>query len=463
MPADDAANRCPNCERLERRVRELEAQVEQLTATVERLTKALEASQRAGKRQAAPFSKGPPAALPKPPGRKSGDEHGVHRHRAAPAQIDETHDAPLPSCCPDCGGRKLVETAVVVQYQTDIPRRPIVRQFDIHVGQCVNCGQRVQGRHPLQTSDALGAAASQLGPDAHAAIALLNKDLGLPHGKIAKLFRTLFGITMARTTACRSLLKTAAQCRPAYEQIRQAIRGAPWLVGDETGWRVNGRSAWLHDFVTDRATCYVIDAGRGHQPLANLVGEDYSGTLIHDGWAVYDRFAQADHQQCLAHLLRRCCELLETAVGGAVRFPQAVKDLLQRGLAVRDRCLEGDVSPRGLAVCAGQLTERLRRLVAPVKTHAANERLAKFLEQHLDHIFTFLRRPGLDATNWRGEQAIRPAVVNRKVWGGNRTWRGAEAQASLMSVLVTCHQQARDQLDFLHQTRTRLEPALINL
>ncbi len=144
MAAEDVANRCPNCER---RVRELEAQVERLTATVERLTQALEAPQRAGKRQAAPFSKGSPAAAPKTPGRKSGDEHGVHRHRAAPAQIDETHEVPLPSCCPDCGGRKLVETAVVVQYQTDIPRRPIVRQFDIHVGQCGNCGQRVHMRH----------------------------------------------------------------------------------------------------------------------------------------------------------------------------------------------------------------------------------------------------------------------------------------------------------------------------
>ena len=64
----------------------------------------------------------------------------------------------------------------------------------------------------------------------------------------------------------------------------------------------------------------------------------------------------------------------------------------------------------------------------------------------------FLRDPAVDATNWRAEQAIRPTVVNRKVWGGNRTWNGAEVQAILMTILVTANQQAINTLDFLKQT-----------
>ena len=60
---------------------------------------------------------------------------------------------------------------------------------------------------------------------------------------------------------------------------------------------------------------------------------------------------------------------------------------------------------------------RMRDLVRPIKTHAVHERFAKCLEHHLDDLFTFLRHPGADATNWRGEQAIRRAVVNRRVWG----------------------------------------------
>jgi transposase len=161
-------------------LQEVRAQVEQLLQENERLRREnerlrreldqakadLEAARRAGKRQAAPFSKGPPTPHPKKPGRRRGAAHGRHGHRPAPPpdRIDETLDAPLPKACPDCGG-PVCETEVATQFQAEIPRRPIIRRLNIHVGCCSACGKRIQGRHPLQTSDALGAAASQIGPD----------------------------------------------------------------------------------------------------------------------------------------------------------------------------------------------------------------------------------------------------------------------------------------------------------
>jgi transposase len=56
----------------------------------------------------------------------------------------------------------------------EIPWRQIHRRFHVHIGECPGCCRRVQGSHPLQTSDALGAAASQLGADTQAAIVALN-------------------------------------------------------------------------------------------------------------------------------------------------------------------------------------------------------------------------------------------------------------------------------------------------
>jgi transposase len=75
-------------------------------------------------------------------------------------------------------------------------------------------------------------------------------------------------------------------------------------------------------------------------------------------------------------------------------------------------------------------------------------------------LFTFLRQPGLDATNWRAELAIRFGVLLGKVWGGNRTWAGARAQSVLMSVGRTCWQQRRSALDFLSQLLRGLPAAL---
>jgi transposase len=436
---------CAGCKALQRRLRDLQAENE-------RLRRQLDEATRAGKRQAAPFAKGQPAAQPKKPGRKPGKDYGTKAHRQPPSpdQIDEVHEAPLPDRCPDCGG-PLDETHVAQQFQVEIPRKPIHRQFNIHVGQCHQCRRRFQGRHPLQTSDALGAAAAQLGPDAQAAIVELNKQAGLSHGKVTRCLGSLFGIPLSRGGSVQTVLRAAARCEPIYEGIRQAVGRSDWVVPDETGWRVGGHPAWLHTLVGPEATAYVIDPTRSGSVAEAILGLDYDGTMVHDGWSPYDRFADAHHQQCLQHLLRRCDEMEAAATRGAVRFPRRVAELLRSGLDLRDRHAAGQISTHGLAVARGRLENRLADLIFPPKTNAANERLAQHLWNHRDDLFTFLRQPGLDATNWRAELAIRFGVILRKVWGGSRTWAGARAQSVLMSVGRTCWQQGRSALDFLSQ------------
>jgi transposase len=443
-------------------VETLTRQVEQLTEQVAKLTDALEEVRRGGKRQAAPFRKSnTPKPKPKKPGRKSGKRHGPHAHRNVPPRVDETYDVPLPSMCPCCGGRQVEETHVAVQYQTEIPRRPIHRRFDIHVGVCRDCKHAVQPRHRLQTSDALGAAGNQLGPDAHAAMALLNKQLGVSHGKIARLLGQLFGqlfdIPIARATSARSMLRSAGRCQHAYETIRRAVRGSPWVVPDETGWRVGGKNAWLHAFVSETATYYAI-GNRSADVAEQLLGSDWSGTMIHDGWSVYDRFDHAFHQQCLGHLQRRCRELCETSTPDDARFPHAVLTLIDRAFALR-RAWRGHRCNRdGLAEAGLLLSDELDTLASDSFSHEPNRRLAGHIRKHAMHWFWFLIDPTIDATNYRAEQAIRPAVVNRKVWGGNRTWIGAQAQSILTSLFVTLRRRDHNPLDWLSQALTAQTP-----
>lgn len=85
------------------------------------------------------------------------------------------------------------------------------------------------------------------------------------------------------------------------------------------------------------------------------------------------------------------------------------------------------------------------------------------LEKHVNGLFTFLSYPGADATNWRGEQAIRPAVVNRKVWGGHRTKTGALAHSRIISVTQTCKQRLADPFDFIHRQLVSTVPLALPL
>ena len=174
-------------ERLRRERADLEGETmrlrrerDRLREEVKRLTAALESAQRAAKRQAAPFSKGAPTAQPKRPGRKPGPAYGRRTARPRPTQIDERILVPLPEACPHCAA-PVQATQTVEQLQIDVPIiRPTVRAFAIEVGQCPQCGRRAQGRHPWQTSDAIGAAAVQLGPQVLALMATLHTALGVP-------------------------------------------------------------------------------------------------------------------------------------------------------------------------------------------------------------------------------------------------------------------------------------------
>ena len=123
-------------------------------------------------------------------------------------------------------------------------------------------------------------------------------------------------------------------------------------------------------------------------------------------------------------------------------FVTAVKQILQQALALRDRHLAGRVSAHGLAVARGHLIERLSRHLDRPGRVTDVRRFAAHLAVEWPALFTFLFEPSLiDATNWRAEQALRPAVVTRKVCGGNRSPHGATTQQILASVVRTAQQR----------------------
>lgn len=448
----------PTYEELEARVRELEAQNTKLEARIAHLEGLLEKATRAGKRQAAPFSKGPPKDKPKKPGRKSGPTYGSKAHRRVPEQEpDEIVDVPLSESCDACGGA-VDEDHVDRQFQMEIPRRPIVRRFDIHIGTCRQCGKRFRPRHAWQASDAVGAAASQLGPDLQAMIAMMKDKYGLSYGAICGLLKEGFGIPITRGGAAQAVLRAGQRIQPLYEGLKVMVRRADAVYPDETGWKVGGLLQWMWVFVTDTVTVYVIRPSRGKDVPREILGADYNGRLIHDGWSPYDSFVHAIHQQCLEHLLRRATELLEKATGIAARFPNRVKKFLQNALALRDRRDAGKISDHGLAVARGRFEKRLDQLLACQCSHKDNRRFKRHLEKHRREILTFLYHADIEAANWPAEQAIRPAVRNRKVFGGNRAWSGAAAQESLASFFATCGKNAIASMDTLSRIICRPIP-----
>jgi transposase len=420
-------------------------QIDELRAEVERLKTELERSRRAGKRQAAPFSKGPPKPNPKRPGRQSGHP-ASHRPAPPPEQVDRTVEVPLPESCPECHA-PLDEAPVVVhdQYQIDLPEpKPVITRFRVPVTRCPACYRRIQGRHPEQTSDALGAAAVQYGPRLLGFAADLKHRIGASYRKCSSILLTLTGLVVASAALVRSGHRLRRLARPSYDQLVEAARRSEVQHVDETGWKIGGRSAWLWVFADAHATLYRIRRSRGHEVVVEVLGEDYQGVLVSDCFLAYDPL-NFTKSKCSAHLLKRCSELEQSKSRGAVRFSRRVAALLRRAMALKRR--RGTLSDHGYAVLRGKVHAELDRLLAGNYTDPDNARLAKLLRKHRDSVLRFLDHDKVDATNNLAEQEGRPAVIARKLSAGNRTEAGAETHAVLASVFRTYRRQGRDILE----------------
>jgi hypothetical protein len=284
----------------------------------------------------------------------------------------------------------------------------------------------------------------QVGPEALTLAALLNKQMGLSLGHTRQVLAYGFGLGVSRGGLYRALARMAGQAAPTYAGLVKATRQSVVNGVDETGWKVGGRLQWLHVAVSAQVTAYAILPGRGYEQSAVILGADYDGFLVHDGWAPYYRFQFAFHQSCVSHLLKRCREMAQIASPAAAAFPLAVRHLLQTSFQLRDRYEQGAMSSHGLRSATGRVEAKLDRMLETNYRNPANRRLARHLKHERPWLFTFLYCPGLDATNNAAERAIRGMVIARKVWGGNRSWEGARTQQILVSVLRTCWQQGKD-------------------
>ncbi|MGH9105112.1 MAG: IS66 family transposase [Acidimicrobiales bacterium] len=441
--------------RLQEEIRKKDDALAAASERIKELEAALEAAQRAGKRQSSPFSKGEPKQDPKTAGRKPGEAHGRHGHRMVPAGKPALDlDAPLPTCCPHCGG-EVEHERDAEQWQVDIGEmRPVTTRFRVGVGRCKKCGQRVQGRHPGQVSDALGAAGSQVGPGAKSWAAFLHYSLGLSWVKVQKLMAR-FGIVVTAGALCQASERSACtDLVPVHQELVERANSSPVLVMDETGWRIGGSPAWLWEATNVDLTVYWVAKGRGFEQACEVVHESYDGTIVRDGWCVYPKYEKAKHQTCIGHLLRRAKGLEERLPKQATPPVTQGKAILKEALAARD------LSPKKRPAKAKELAERLDKLCQGPTSHDEVRKFLAHLQREAPAMFTFLEDERVDATNWRGEQAIRPAVVNRKVWGGNRTDRGALTQSTMTSIFRTAVQHGVDAIDYLTARARSPDPGL---
>jgi transposase len=432
---------------LRKQVARLEAEASELRSQNATLKAELAEAKQAAARQAAPFRRREKLKKPdgekKKPGQKPG--HPGH-YREPPPEVDEVVEVPL-ACCPQCGG-ELEDVHCVEQVIEELPVvRPRVSKVITQEGICPKHGL-VRSTHPLQTSTAVGAAGTHLGPRSLATAVTLSHRLGLSDRKVCEALRTFFGLSISPGGLSQLLKRAAKRTVDLYDDIVARIRSSAAVFADETSWYVGQPGWWLWDFTTDKATLYVVAKSRGADVVEEVLGSDFPGVLVTDCLASYNVIDCRKHK-CIAHHLRALKEQEEALEKRGLQSLYLTSWKLHLKDVIATWNNRAEMSLQAWTVKVQQLRRGVENLLDKSPAEPEEVRFRNRLERQRPHLLGCLDDPAAEPTNNRAERDLRPAIISRKISCGNKTVAGKTAWERLRSISVTAAKEGVDLVEYL--------------
>lgn len=383
--------------------------------------------------QKPPYLKPEKKSRQKKPGQKPGHK-GVARRGLRAEDAKRTVHHPLDNC-PDCGtslaGSKPQCRSRLIE---DIPATTIeVVNHTVERKWCPECEKTVEA----PVTEALPG--SVIGIRLAVFSAFLHYFIGVSLRNVKRLLQTVSGHNVSIGAMFHIWSRLAARLEDEYDQIANQVRTAKVMGGDETGWRVAGKLAWLWAFVTESACIYLIEPLRNGKVVERFLSGKFAGTLICDFYGAYNRIEAAFKQRCLYHLfteLKKVDQKTSTPAWKAWR--KLLVRLLRDGIRLGRKF--GKIPSEEYSRLKDRLHERLASLIELSSRDPHVKRLSKRLHRHKDEIFTFLNNPHeISPYNNGSERIIRPSVIMRKISQQNRSFLAARVQAILMTVFRTAH------------------------
>ncbi len=418
-------------ERLEQRIALLEAENAKLRQEIQGLRKENEELRRLlkaivePKKEPPPFVKEEAPHRNKKPGREEGHE-GVSR--PMPEHVDEEKKAELCGC-PHCNGKLATLSSRVRIIEEVVPATVNVMKIIVGRYWCSGCKKIVEA----PVTDAFPGC--RLGLRLHLLVTFLHMGLGMTLEKIRTLLQVSYGLRVSRGGISQMLARTALGFGDHYAQLIQDIRNSPYANCDETGWRIDGKNAWLWDFIGKKVAVYTIHRSRGRNVPRKILGKDYGGTVGSDFWSAYN-FASDSQQKCHVHLKRHLHD-----VAGKKHYRSSFHPFKKKLKRILDDSIRlWELKPSLVRCQAGKARFETRILALCSEGWADKDcnRLIKRLRRHAEDLFTFLVVDGVTPDNNIAERGIRPAVVMRKNSYGSSSKKGAETTAILLSAVETC-------------------------
>ena len=384
-----------------------------------------------------------PRSLREKSGRKPGGQDGHKGQALAQVARPDREVQHEPGSCGRCGTGLAGQPVTCVERRQvfDLPPvRAEVTEHQLIEREC-SCGHRTKAAAPQGV-----AAPAQYGPRIAAIVIYLYIGQFLSKKRTAQALDELFGVPVSSGTVAALTARAAGRLDGFLEQAREQITASSVAGFDETGFRVDGRLAWVHCARTGKYTLLMVHPRRGKQAIEAMgVLPSFAGVAVHDAWAPYDGYASAAHQLCCAHALRELQAVTDLAPGSewcwatqaadALTAMQAlVSEAISRGRdAVDPAAMHTHIHRYRSAALIGASQTAARSGALMRKHHALARRLLDRQDDYLRFTRDFRVSPDNNAT----ERDIRMTKLKQKVSGCLRTLTGARQFCAIRSYLST--------------------------
>src|ERR1035437_3838038 len=397
------------------------------------------------------------------PGGQKGHKGETLRQAAEPNQVADHY----PPACSECGAALTPDMgedyAARQGFDLPEPQPIVVTEHRAHDCRCAACGSKTRASFP----DGVNAPVQYGARITAFVIYLLHYQL-LPEARLVELMADLFGVKLCAATLASMSGACAKRLKGLVETIRDHVAGAPVKHMDETGFRIGGKTQWLHVACTVLLTFYRVCAKRGSL-LADVVG-----IVVHDHWKPYYTMQGVLHTLCNAHHLRELKVLVEIEKEDwARKMQRALRRACHAANLARDR--DGPLKPSLIALIERRydaiLAEGLvfheaqaplgqpvkgggkRRGRAPRRT---GHNLIARLSTRKHDVLRFLHDARVPFTNNQAERDGRMMKLRQKISGGFRSEQGADDFGVIRSLLSTAKKQGWDLLSTLTTDPQRL-------
>jgi transposase len=407
--------------------------------------------------------KKPPPAGDQPKRRHGGQPgHPGHAHEAVPSdQVTRIVEVAPPLRCP-CGGEVVVDWERVDARQVQElppPPPPEITEFRRVSGCCQACGSRLWPAWPAEALHGMGPRLAAVAAYLSVA-ARLSKSLTV--GVLRHLLAVRVSVAALSANEARVSQALAAPVQEAHDHVKNAAIAhadeSSWRQGNADGGNESKTLGWIWVGLTTLVTVFLIQLSRGQEAAKVLLGATFKGRLVADRYNAYNFVDWYRRQLCWAHLKRDFERIVERS-GESARIGNALLAQEKALFALWYRVRDGTLKFSSFGTYVVPIRQRVRDLLGeaaawPTKkkdasAEAKTARTCKKLLQREQGMWVFTHVEDMDPTNNRGEQAIRPAVLYRKVSLGTQSARGSRFVARMFTVIATCRQQGRDVLDYL--------------